>query len=198
MTSIDISHTLAARSDQLNADDLTGGPIVVRIEDVRVTGEEQPVAVRISGPHKPWKPCKSMRRLLAQLMGADAARWVGRWVELYRDASVTWGGAAVGGIRVAALSGLDRPVTVTLRATRKTSTSWTVRPLEVPAEAAPLDLGAVLADQGVSREQLEGYLADQGRPMPEDPTPEQLARLAGWLQANADKVRAVRVPGEEG
>ena len=95
---IDISDTIIAKSDQLNAEDLIGGPITVTITGVKRTSDEQPVSVEISGGHKPWKPCKSMRRLLIMAWpdGAikeggetkyDPTCWVGRSVTLMREAS---------------------------------------------------------------------------------------------------------------
>ena len=114
----DISPTLAAKSDQLNADDLIGGPIVVRIEDVARGDEDQPVVIRISGNHQPWKPSKTARRCLATCWGPHARTWIGRSVELYRDPEVMFGGVKVGGIRVKAASGIDKPVTVMLASTR--------------------------------------------------------------------------------
>lgn len=114
----DISPTLAAKSDQLNADDLIGGSIVVRIEDVMRGDEDQPVVIRISGGYQPWKPSKTARRCLAACWGPHARTWIGRSVELYRDPEVMFGGVKVGGIRVKAASGIDKQVTVMLASTR--------------------------------------------------------------------------------
>ena len=114
----DISSTLTAKSDQLNADDLIGGPIVVRIEDVSAGDEDQPVIITISGGHQPWKPGKTARRCLAACWGVHARKWIGQSVELYRDASVMFGGEKVGGIRVRAVTGIDKPVEVMLAKTR--------------------------------------------------------------------------------
>lgn len=111
----DITPLLQAKSDQLNADDLVGGPIDVRITGARLTGSaEQPLEVVIDGGHKPWKPCKSMMRLLTAFWGPHPGKWVGRRVRLYRDPSVKWGGAEVGGIRVSGLSHIDGPKNISL------------------------------------------------------------------------------------
>ena len=60
-----LAHTITAKSDQLNADDLVGGPITVKIEGVTVREDtEQPVTIRLSGGFRPWKPCKTERRVL--------------------------------------------------------------------------------------------------------------------------------------
>jgi hypothetical protein len=114
----DISGTLAAKSDQLNADDLIAGPIVVRIEDVSAGDEDQPVIITISGGHQPWKPGKTARRCLAACWGVHARKWIGQTVELYRDPNVMFGGEKVGGIRVRAVTGIDKPVDIMLAKTR--------------------------------------------------------------------------------
>jgi len=133
----DISPTLAAKSDQLNADDLIGGPIVVRIEDVTRGDEDQPVVIRISGGHQPWKPSKTARRCLATCWGPHARTWIGRSVELYRDPEVMFGGVKVGGIRVKAASGIDKPVTVMLASTRGKKAAHRIDVLKVEQSKPP-------------------------------------------------------------
>lgn len=102
----DISNTIIAKSDQLNADDLIGGrTLTITVTAVKVPGGEQPVAISYDGDGgKPYKPGKSMRRVLVQFWGADASQWVGRSMTLYRDAEVVYGGMKVGGIRISHLS----------------------------------------------------------------------------------------------
>ena len=106
MTTLDVTPFIQAKSDQLNADDLAGGPITVQITGARVVkSDEQPLSLRISGGHAPWEPCKGMRRLLAEAGASTWARpWVGRWIRLYRDPRVEWAGKESGGVRV---SGID-------------------------------------------------------------------------------------------
>jgi hypothetical protein len=115
---MDIGHTLVAKSDQLNADDLVGGDIIVRITGVNAGDGEQPVVVAISGGHKPWKPCKTMRRVLAHGWGTDASAWVGKGLKLYRDADVKWAGSAIGGIRVRAMTDIPKAIILQLAETK--------------------------------------------------------------------------------
>ena len=42
--SIDISKTIAPKSDQLNADDLIAGPKTITVTGVKLVAEDQPVA----------------------------------------------------------------------------------------------------------------------------------------------------------
>jgi hypothetical protein len=62
---IDMSDYIKAKSDQLNADDLVGSTILVKIEWVRKTGNpQQPIEIGITGGFRPWKPCLTERRVL--------------------------------------------------------------------------------------------------------------------------------------
>ena len=50
----DITHTLEAKADQLNADDLIGGPITVQILDARLVSDpKQPVIIDIGRKGRP-------------------------------------------------------------------------------------------------------------------------------------------------
>ena len=170
---IDISRTIAPKSDQLNADDLIGGPRTITVVSVKLVAEDQPVAIHFDGDDgKPYKPCKSLRRVLVKAWGADASKYTGRSMTLYLDEAVRFGGAAVGGIRISHLSHVAGPVTMALTATRGTKKAYTVRPLDVaslpdhpPAEADPVLISAGLAasSEGVKiyTQWLEGLTPDQ-------------------------------------
>lgn len=119
MNEDDVTPFITAKSDQLNADDLVGGPITVRVVSARITGGEQPVTVEIDGGHRPWKPCKTTMRVLAALWGSAPSAWVGRVIRLYRDPTVKYGGVEVGGIRISAMSHIDRQKKITLSASKK-------------------------------------------------------------------------------
>ena len=135
----DFGETLTAKSDQLNADDLVGGPITVQITDAkRGDSPEQPLVLRLSGDHRPWKPCKTARRILAACVGStNTGALIGRWVRLYRDPDVTWAGKAVGGIRVDGMSGIDRPVTIALALNKKAKAEHRITPLKPPPTTSP-------------------------------------------------------------
>jgi hypothetical protein len=87
---MNISDTIAPKSDQLNADDLIAGPKTITITSVKVEAGDQPVSVFYQGDNgKPYKPCKSMRRVLVRLFGNDSATYAGKRVTLYCDEQVT-------------------------------------------------------------------------------------------------------------
>jgi hypothetical protein len=129
---IDLRGTIKPKSDQLNADDLIGGPVTIRITGVSVGEGDQPVSISFEGDGgKPFKPGKSMRRVLVNLWGPDGATYVGRSLTLYRDEQVLFGGVEVGGIRISHMSHLQRETTMALTATKAKRKPFTVRPLVV-------------------------------------------------------------------
>lgn len=133
----DLSQTIAPKSDQLNADDLIGGPRTIKVTRVSPMREpDQPIAIFFEGDGgKPYKPGKSMRRVLVRVWGVDGAAYAGRRMTLYRDDSVMFGGVAVGGIRISHMSDISESVTLPLTVTRASRKPFTVRPL--PAERGP-------------------------------------------------------------
>src|SRR5262245_29461840 len=102
----DMRSVIIPKSDQLNADDLISGPRTVTIASVSVRpGTEQPVAISFDGDGgKPYKPCKSMCRVMVAMWGPDAKEYAGHSMTLYRDPKVKWAGLEVGGIRISHMS----------------------------------------------------------------------------------------------
>jgi hypothetical protein len=132
---MDISETIAPRSDQTNAEDFLSGPRTVTIEKVTKGSAEQPVDIHlVEFPGRPFRPSKTVRRILVNAWGPDANAYTGRRMTLYRDPAVKFGGAEVGGIRVSHLSGIDKPLSVSLTVTRGKRSAFKVLPLtDAPA-----------------------------------------------------------------
>lgn len=157
MTATDISATLVAKSDQLNADDLVTGPITVTITGVSVNpnpNAEQPVAVSISGGHKPWKPSKTMRRVLAHAWGSEGSNYIGRSITLFRNPDVKWSGKAVGGIEIAAMSHITQRIKLTLAESKGKKTDHLIEILKVMSEADFRAACAAATRKGWTREQI--------------------------------------------
>jgi len=114
-----IADTTKAKSDQLNADDLIGNPITVEVLNVKRHTRDQPILINISGGNMPFLPCKSMRRVLVTAWGVNAKEWIGRSMTLYCDPTVTWGGVAVGGVRISHLSHIDMDIKMSISKSRK-------------------------------------------------------------------------------
>lgn len=133
---MDMSQAIIPKSDQLNSDDLISGPITVKVTAVTVRGgQEQPVSIHFDGDNgKPYKPCKSMSRILVAAWGPDSSKYAGRSMTLYRDPSVKWAGMEVGGIRISHLSDIDSALTMALTATKGSRKPFTVKPLQVEPE----------------------------------------------------------------
>lgn len=112
--------TIVPNSNQLNADDLAGTTRVIRVTAVkRGSGKEQPVVIEYSGMDgRPYKPCKSVRRVLIAAWGEDGREWAGRSMKLYCDPEIKFGGVKVGGIRISQLSHIEKEMKLLLTSTR--------------------------------------------------------------------------------
>ncbi len=191
---LDLSDTIAPRSDQLNADDLLAGPLDVTVVEVRRGTPEQPVEVFLRELDRPWKPCKTVRRILVALWGPDGETWVGRRARLYNDPRVEWGGKRVGGIRVSHLSHIDNPRTVLVAVKRGRREPVEVLPLPMPVEAPPAeppDLLEVLEARGLTMADLDEWASTTGRPLVSSLDRDGQDKVAVWLASpKADKVVA--------
>jgi hypothetical protein len=142
---MDISDTLAPKSDQLDAVDLIGKPQTFTIADVSRGNDEQPVNIKLAEFPRVWRPGKSMRRVLAACWGTDAQAWIGRRVTLYCDEKVTFGNDVVGGTRISHLSHIDTARSVPLLVKRGKSATFKVEPLP-DLEPSPVVSDATLRD----------------------------------------------------
>lgn len=135
----DMSQVIIPKADQISADDLLAGPLTIRINAVSIRpGTEQPVTINYDGDDgRPWKPCKSMSRVLVSAWGPDANAYVGRSLTLYRDPTVKWGGMEVGGIRVSHLSNIERDMVMALTVTKANKKPFRVKVLQVEHPKAP-------------------------------------------------------------
>jgi len=160
---MDMSESIVPRSDQLNAEDLLTGPRTVTITNVVRGNTEQPVNIVTAefGSGRPYKPSKSMRRILVSAWGADSSAYVGRRLTIYRDPDITFGRDKVGGIRISHLSHIDRRHEVALTVTRGKRSVFAVDPLpddpadgftERIATASTVDELAAIADDLKARD----------------------------------------------
>lgn len=164
----DMTQAIKPRSDQLNSDDFLSGPQTITITRVSIASGEQPVSVSFSGDNgKPWKPCKSMARVLVYVWGADANNYIGRSLTLYRDPTVTWAGMAIGGIRVSHMSHIDSPVTMSLTAAKGKWKPYTIKPLKIePQKSGAIDPIEAQAREAASEgmERLKAFWAGITKP----------------------------------
>ncbi len=112
--------TIVPKGDQLNSEELQGTTKVIRVTSVkRNASKEQPISIEYAGMDgRPYKPCKSMRRVLIAAWSDDGREWAGRSMKLYCDPEVKFGGVKVGGIRISQLSHMEKEMKIMLTATR--------------------------------------------------------------------------------
>lgn len=137
---MNITDTIEPKVDQLTADHLIGRTMTIRVTGVELTGGEQPCEIHYEGENGlPYRPGKSMRRVLVHVWGASVDRYVGRSMRLYRDDDVQFGGLKVGGVRISHMSDIAAPVTLALTAKKGSKKAFKVLPLvvEKPAAAGP-------------------------------------------------------------
>lgn len=191
---MDITPFIKAKSDQLNADDLLGGPITVQIERVTQGNREQPVVIHISGGHMPWKPSKTALRVLAHAWGTKTGPWEGRWLTLYRDETVKWAGEEVGGIRIKAMSHITEAISLSLAESKGKKKNQRVAVLKAPAQkgAPTANLDELLVDAELTRDDVDRWRAANGKPLLSDMDAATIAKLAGWLAGDASRLNAIR------
>lgn len=140
--------TIVPKSDQLNAEQLIGKPLTITVTEVRRSVDgDQPLAIHYNGDQgRPYKPCKSMRKVLIFAWGDDGRDWVGKSMTLYCDPNVKWGGVKVGGVRISHLSHVESDLALSLTATKGKKEPVIIKrmpaqkPKQQPAESpAPAD-----------------------------------------------------------
>ena len=196
-----LKETIAPKSDQLNADDLITGPMTVTVKGWKRGNEQtQPIDVQLA-ECKPYRPCKSMRRVLVSMWGADPNAWIGRKMTLFCEPSVMFGGIKVGGIRISHMTDIsERGADLQLTATRgkrapfrvellKTSTAPRKAPTGQQTEAAKLRESILMAEPDRTK-RVDQY-ADWGIADPRNDaefTPEKVELMLAWIEEkNASK-----------
>ena len=128
----DLRGTIEAKSDQINYDDLIAGQKTIEITSVKVVSGDQPVTINYKDDNgKPFRPCKSMRRLMILAWGSDGDQYIGKKMTIYGDKNVKWAGQPVGGIRISHMSDLpnNEKLRVMLTETRGRRAPYEVLPL---------------------------------------------------------------------
>lgn len=103
------AETTKAKSDQLNAVDLITGEMTITITKVKVVNNpDQPAIIYYEGDNgKPYKPSKTMRRLIAVKWGDDESQFVGRSLTLFCNPAIRFGPNEVGGIQISHMSHME-------------------------------------------------------------------------------------------
>lgn len=161
---MDLTESIAPKSDQLDAVDLLSGPRTFTIERVSKHNAEQPFNFHLAEFPRVWRPGKSMRRVIVAAWGPTADKYVGQRVTLYCDPQVQFGGDMVGGTRISHMSGIDKPLKVPLLIKRGKSATFTVQPLpdapatKMAANTIPDDIKAT-TERAVAEGTIDQYIA---------------------------------------
>jgi len=126
---VDLTESIAPRSDQINADDLIAGPTTYTVREVIAGKAESPFDFLLVETDRAYRPSKTMRRVIVNAWGPEATNYAGRLLTLYREPSITFGGQKVGGIRISHMSHIDGPVEVLAQVTRGKREKFVVQPL---------------------------------------------------------------------
>ena len=127
--------TIVPKSNQLNSEQLLYGPLTITVTSVARGSDDQPIVIPYRNENgRPYKPCKSMRKVLIFAWGEDGNQWIGRSMTLFNDLSVKWAGVAVGGIRISHMTHIERQIALQLTATRGKKEPFIINILTPPAD----------------------------------------------------------------
>lgn len=165
---MDMTESLIAKSDQLNAVDLTE-PRTFTIEKITLGSKDQPFDFHlVELPGRPYRPSKGMRRIIAQAWGATnvGETYPGRRLTLYCDMTVRWAGQPVGGIRISHMSHIAAGFEAPLAESKQKRIMYRVEALpDLPAPAPPVPTVTaemVAASTSVTELQTWWQTADPG------------------------------------
>lgn len=163
---MDVSNAIVAKSDQINAIDLVGRDVTVTIVEVKPGPTDQPVHIITDayGTGRPWKPSKTALRDIVQAWGTDSTVWVGRRITLWNDPEVLWAGQPVGGIRIRAMSHIDKAFEAKHVITRGKTKKVMIQPLvEAPVDPAVVDAAHAAINQATTTQKLDEIAAHATR-----------------------------------
>jgi len=188
---MDISKELVAKSDQMNAIDLARD-VTVTILDVFKGQSDKRVHIvtDIYGTERPFKPSKTVLRDIAQAWGLESQVWVGRRLTLFNDTTVLWAGQESGGIRVRAMSDIDKAFEAKHAISRTKSEKVMIQPLAAPVQDVvrdwPSEIDATTTTAaltalyqqirqipGAYTDELKAAFADRGAALKVTAAPEQ-------------------------
>lgn len=164
VTSEQLAKACEPKSDQLNADDLMFAPVDVTIVKVKPGNKEQPIVIELANGVRPYKPCKTMIRLLRTHFGDNAQDWINQQLILFRDPEAEYGGVKMGGIRISHATGLTAPKTFIITIRRGWRREYTLLPMP--------------------------YVVDVIKEIAAAKTPEELAVIGQILQGKSDAIKA--------
>jgi hypothetical protein len=153
----DLSDTIEANSDRLNAADLMGADKTIKVTDViRYTenGKNKFYLNYEGDCGRPYKPSLTMRRIIMELWTIDGSKYIGRSIRLHRDPTITFGRDECGGIVVEAMEGIKGKAKIKLQVKRGQFKEFTIDKLE-PKELPMLEPGVFAKWLTAAKTQIE-------------------------------------------
>ena len=130
----DLSDTTVPESDRLNGDDLLHGEKLITITGVvRYLDPKRNPAFYLNyegDSGRPFKPCKTQRRIITQLWGEDGNLYIGRQLRLYNEMTVVYAGKETGGLRVNGMTDIQGTATIKVSEARGKKKTYTIEKLE--------------------------------------------------------------------
>ena len=175
----DLSDTIIAKSDQLNADDLIGASKTITLTNITRYQEAgvNCFSINYEGDcGRPFKPCKSMRRVILFAWGANGSEWIGRSMTLYCDPDVKYGGKAVGGVRISHMSNIEKRIKINITQTRHVKKEMVIDVLQakqrptwpddklaaqIAKATSALQNGTVTHEQVITKLEVNAMLTDE-------------------------------------
>lgn len=191
---MDLTESIQPSSDQIDAIEFLTGPRTVTITGIRAGSAEQPVQLDLAEFDRPFRPSKTVRRILVAAWGADGNQYIGRRMTLFRDPKVVYGGIAVGGIRVSHLSHIDAQMSIVLAISRGKTGTFKIDPLpdEQPQDK-PLTVQDCMHDLDLDADAMKALSARVlGHEISgwNDLKPEEqqliMSALADWMDTGVD------------
>lgn len=139
-----LKDTIIPKSDQLNAEQLLTTSMTITVTNVTRGAADQPVSINYNNDEgRPFKPCKTMRKVLIFAWGDDGRQWIGKSMTLFCDPEVKFGGVKVGGIRISHMSGIERDLGLSLNTTKGKKGEFIIKKLVMRAQ---FELERILTD----------------------------------------------------
>lgn len=137
--------TIIPKSDQLNAEDFLVSNALITVIDANVDpSREQPVWIYNDYDRKrPYKPSKSMRKILVEAWGDDENIWPGRRLIIFRDPEITFGSDKTGGIVISHMSHIKADFKIKLQIKRGKYKEYTIKKLPDEPVAAQTGIDPV-------------------------------------------------------
>ena len=196
ITKEEIQKSLLPKVDHLTYEHVRQEPIIARVakvckgpdkkeRPVRIDFEPNPLCLDPDGKPLHYLPCKGMRIVLVEAWGLDGrVDWIGKSMELFGNPDVMYGGKKEGGIQIAKLSHIEKPLTVMLTVSRGKKESFHVGVLETakhkpdPITAFRAWLEAKQLTEAVACQQIDGRTLEQA-------TEADWQVLRGWAKSQA-------------